>query len=291
MSHTSNCSLITGFLLSLLAIIALGINHFIFKYPGNNYFPANTILIAILLILTLFGSHLQFGKHSTAVKISKELIYYFLVMSVIALATNAIQYTPFAPIDNTIIKLEAALHVHIAGILQWTIRYELFTKMLVHIYDSLPYQMSFIPILVIFMRRFKYVQEYYCLLLISALIGFSFYYFYPTVAPATAIKAPFFSEAQFATGIKFEEIHQHIPPSTIEGGMIALPSFHAIWAWLCLYLIRWSYVLFFLLLPINILLIFSCVLLGWHYPLDLLGSLIVLLLTHLLCRLCKSTKL
>jgi membrane-associated phospholipid phosphatase len=289
MSRTHiRCVLLAGLTLSLLALIALAINHFLFQFPGNNYFPPNTAVIALLLILACLGCYIQFKKTSAAVKISRELIYFFLVMSVIALATNAVQYTPFMPIDNTIIRLEERLNIRLQDIVLWTIQYDFFTRLLVTIYDTLPYQMSIIPIAVIFMRKFSYLREYYCLLLISALIGFSLYYFYPTLAPATTLNAPFFSSSQFATGIKFKEIHQHIPPTTIEGGMIAFPSFHAIWAWLCLFMLRWSRLFFFLLLPVNVLLIFSCVLLGWHYPLDLLGSLIVLILSHLICANCKK---
>ena len=64
--------------------------------------------------------------------------------------------------------------------------------------------------------------------------------------------------------------------------MIAFPSFHIIWGWFCLYLsygCRW---LFIGLLPLNGLLFASCVLLGWHYPLDLVGAAFVILASHLL---------
>ncbi|RMX18239.1 phosphatase PAP2 family protein [Legionella jordanis] len=284
------CTVFAGSVLFILSIIALAINHFIYKYQGNNYFPSNTLPIALLLFLALAGSYLQFGKQSIAVKISREIIFYFIVMSLIALATNAIQYTPFTPIDEKIINLEQAIHVNVPDILHWTLQHDVVTGVLVWVYDSLPYQMSLIPVFVILMRRFSYVREYYCLLLITALIGFSIYYFYPTVAPASSFKNPVFSESQLATGLKFNQIHQNIPPSTIEGGLIAFPSFHAIWAWLCLYLLRSWPIVFFLLLPVTVTLILSCVLLGWHYPLDLIASLIIVLMSHWFCAFCGRFK-
>ncbi|CEK10586.1 phosphatase PAP2 family protein [Legionella hackeliae] len=289
MSRNSNhCSIIAAFALSLLATIALVINHLFYKFPGNNYFPPNILLIALILFLGFLGSYLQFGRSNMVVKMTRELIYYFLVMSVIAFATNAIQYTPFTPIDDKLFALEAAANINLVKIVAWTQRSALFTQLLVYIYDSLPYQMSILPLVAIIMRKFSYLREYYCLLLISSLIGFTIYYFYPTVAPATFFKSELFSPEQYATGIKFSEIHQHIPPSTIDGGMIAFPSFHAIWAWLCLYLMRWSRFIFFLLLPINLLLIASCVLLGWHYPIDLIASGLILAVTHYLCFFCAK---
>ncbi|ASQ45991.1 phosphatase PAP2 family protein [Legionella clemsonensis] len=285
------CSVVSAFILGVLASVALAVNYFIYKFPGNNYFPPNTMLIALLLFLGFLGSYIQFGKASIVVKMTRELIYYFLVMSMIAFATNAVQYTPFTPVDEILIELEAALNINIVAIVGWTQRYPLLTQILVYIYDSLPYQMSVLPLIAIVIRKFSYLREFYCLLLISALLGFTIYYFYPTLAPATVLKSELFSSAQYATGIKFQEIHQHIPPSTIEGGMIAFPSFHAIWAWLCLYLMRWSRFIFLLLLPINSLLIVSCVLLGWHYPVDLLASAIVLLITHGLCFHCAKSRI
>ncbi len=49
-----------------------------------------------------------------------------------------------------------------------------------------------------------------------------------------------------------------------------MPSFHTIWALLCVYLLRdWKYP-FIVLGLINSLLIIACVLLGWHYLSDVL---------------------
>ena len=65
-------------------------------------------------------------------------------------------------------------------------------------------------------------------------------------------------------------------PTTNEGGLIALPSFHAIWAMLSVYLFKEWPVACFSLLSINIVLVASCILLGWHYPLDILGAFVTL---------------
>ena len=156
----------------------------------------------------------------------------------------------------------------------------MFKMLLEFTYNTLPYQMSYIPMLIIASGRTKYIREYYFLFLISAIIGFSFYYFFPSTAPASIIKSNYFSTAQYATSLKFMQIHQHIQPTTIDGGMIALPSFHTIWAWFCLYLLRGWPVVFFIMLPVNLLLVASCVLLGWHYPMDILGGIVVILLSH-----------
>ena len=211
-------------------------------------------------------------------------------MGVIALTTNAAQYTPFDTIDSHILKLESILHINMQSIMLWTHDKPTIRKLLAFIYDTLPFQMSYFPLLIIAAKQFDTAHEYYFLLLISAILGFTFYYFFPTTAPASVVESPYFSEIQHATGLKFNQIHNYIQPSTLDGGMIALPSFHVIWAWFCLYLIRGWPVLFYFMLPINTLLIASCVLLGWHYSIDILGAFIIILISHALCVACKKYK-
>ncbi|MBA2651582.1 MAG: phosphatase PAP2 family protein [Tatlockia sp.] len=273
-------NLITAAIICLLSFIALVINHCISKFPGNDYFPPGVSLLIIILGLILLGSWLFFDKNSVYFKIARELVYYFLVISVVALATNAAQFAPFNPIDKHLVIIDNALGIHLEKIVAWIITQPWLTTILALSYDSLPLQMTYLPIILIFACKFSYLREYYALMLITTLIGFVFYYFWPTIGPASVLASPYFSPSQYATGIKFVEIHSRIQPSTIEGGMIAMPSFHAIWALLCLKLARCWPVLLAVLLPLNLLLIASCVLLGWHYFIDLVGSFVVLILAY-----------
>jgi len=271
-----------------LSIAALSLNYMVFGFPGNNYFPENTPLFFVLLLLINFGFTLLFGIKSKPSVAVRELINFFAIMSLIALATNAIQLTPFPPIDNYILSIEAKVHINMISILNWTNQFPLFKRILIFIYDSLPFQMSILPLLVIATGKYNIAREYYFLLLCTVLIGFVFYYFFPTTAPASVIHSPLFTEAQVATGLKFSQIHQHIPPSTMDGGLIALPSFHVIWALLCVYLLKEWFYPAILLLAVNILLILSCVLLGWHYPVDVVGGILILGFSYYLLERCKS---
>ena len=257
------------FLLSLLALLVNSLNS---KYPGNNYFPPNTIQIGLYLVLFYAGLNLQFEKNRNLTKIGLELIYFFLIMCLIVLATNAVQLSPFPPIDKYIVSLENYLNFDMNSVLAWTHLHPTAHLILAFSYDSLTTQMCIIPLLIIAMRRFDLIHEYYFLLLLSALFGFGFYYFYPTTAPASIISSPYFTAYQVATGLKFNEIHNHIMPSTIEGGLIALPSFHCVWALFCIYLLKDFKILCLILSLINLLLIASCVMLGWHYPIDIIAG-------------------
>lgn len=270
---------LSGIILFFSVFIIL-INFFIYQFPGNNFFPDNVLGLALLLILFNLGTNLYFKKNSKPCKISRELIYFFCIMVVVVIATNAVQLTPFPPIDQHIMTMEKKLHINMEAIMLWTNSHPQFKNILNWVYDSLPYQMSGLPILVILSCRFHLIREYYFLLLCTTLLGFGFYYFFPTAAPASVMNHSLFAEDQIATGLKFWQIHHYIQPTTNAGGLIALPSFHVIWAVLCVGLIREWIVPCVLLGLMNLLLIVSCVLLGWHYCTDVVGSVVVLLLSY-----------
>jgi membrane-associated phospholipid phosphatase len=142
--------------------------------------------------------------------------------------------------------------------------------------------MCILPLFVIFTGRFYLIRKYYFYLLCTALIGFGFYYFFPTTAPASVFNHSLFFQEQIDTGLKFKQIHQFMSPTTNNGGLIALPSFHMIWAILCVNLIKKWTIPYVVLSIVNLLLISSCVLLGWHYITDIVGGLIVLLISYYL---------
>ncbi len=263
-----------------LSLCVITINHFIYHFPGNEYFPHEVLILSLSLGLMYTGCTIMFSHDHPITERVLYFIYFLGVMSVLALATNAVQYTPFTTIDKYIVSAESLIQIHEDGIATWTHQWPRFYSLLTFIYNSLPYQMCYIPLFIIICRKKGLIAEYFCLLLISALLGFSIYYFFPTTGPASVFGGPSFTEAQYATGLKFSQIHHHMQPSTLDGGLIALPSFHVIWSWFCLYLLNpWKW-LFLMMLPINGLLIISCVLLGWHYPTDILAAAIVILLSH-----------
>ncbi|RUR13207.1 phosphatase PAP2 family protein [Legionella sp. km772] len=276
-----------GGLVVLLSSTALLINSFIYKFLGNNYFPPNTIQIALSLLLFYFGLILQVGKDKHLTKIARELIYFFLIMCIIALSTNAIQLTPFPPIDQQIVAFEHYFNIDIPAILTWTHNHPKLHLILGFTYDSLTNQMCVLPLFLIAMGRFQLIREYYFLLLFSTLFGFGFYYFYPTTAPASVIHSPFFTPYQIATGLKFKEIHNHLPPSTIEGGLIALPSFHCIWALFSIFLVKEWPLVCAILVGGNIILIASCILLGWHYPTDIMAGFLLAGFSYVFLLWCK----
>lgn len=263
---------------------AMAINFAYYQYPGNNYLPKDLLSILMLMGLVYLGVKILFGNQTKIIDGLRELLCFILVLFCISFATTAVQYTPFATIDHLIRAIEISLGIYVENLFGWVESNPLFKLALEVSYDALAVEMIAIAFLFILQIQTSQLREYYFLLLSSTLLGFIFYYFFPTTAPASIIENPYFSEFQRATYLKFWEIHHHIQPSTVEGGLISLPSFHVIWAWYCLYMVRKTPLVFYVLLPINLLLFASCVLLGWHYPTDLLGSIIIIGVTHIAWR-------
>jgi membrane-associated phospholipid phosphatase len=90
----------------------------------------------------------------------------------------------------------------------------------------------------------------------------------------------YFDQNQVSTGLKFNQIHHYISPTTREGGLISFPSFHVIIAWFSACLTRCWPKIFIVLLVYNSCLALSCFLLGWHYFIDIIGSAVIIGLAH-----------
>lgn len=283
--NLSRNSLFLAGIISIFSIIAYCVNYYNFQFPGNSFFPPGAGSVILLIGIFNIGLALVFEKNDYPRLASLELLLFVGLMVLIAFASNQIQLTPFSPIDKNIINFESMFGFTMQPVLSWTHQHPLIQRWLAYIYDSLPWQMTFLPLLLILFGKFDRLRKYYFMMLFTALFGFSFYYFFPTTAPASWVHSPYFSNDQIDTGLKFKQIHQHIKPTTNKGGLIALPSFHVIWAILCVFLVAEWRMLFILLAVINCILIISCVFLGWHYPTDVIAGLVLVTISYKFMRL------
>lgn len=280
--------------LSILIVLVLSMsiaiftaNYYWFRFPGLFYFDTAFLGAAILLFMVHHGLKLQFGWRNDMVLLQmiREANIYATIITVILFATSAVQYTPFNPIDKQIISIEHYLHLDLQASIAWLNQHLNLKSFAIMSYNSLSYQLFLIPIIVLLLRQYDALYQFYFLCLITWLIGSMIYFFFPTTAPASVIDSPYFMDAQRATGLKFWQLHHYIQPLSAEGGLIAMPSFHVIWAWLCTNLVRSWPPIFVLIGSVNLILVFGCVFLGWHYFLDVLGSIATLLISHYIYRL------
>ncbi len=268
----------TRLVYSLIALIMLvgfaymGINALTTHYPGFNYVPLRWVILApFILGVTL----LAMAAHQSAPRLAKFTqaygTFFFLVLS-FAILTTGVQLTPFHRIDNFLATLDQAIGINTPALMAWTAHHVYIHKLLETAYDFLYVEIVAVPLLLPFFKGNKIVDRFFITMIVAFLIGTTFYYFFPTAAPASVFHSAYFMPGEHATFIKFYKIHHGQSVASGDGGLIAFPSFHVAWAVIltcAMYPKKW---LFIPLLIMNFLLIIATVLLGFHYLVDVFGG-------------------
>ena len=280
-------------LVFVVAMIMIGVNMVKYRYPGLYYSEPNLFMFSVFLFLVRWGLKLQFSSiiQTDLWKVLREVNRFSFLVVLLLFAITAVQYTPFKPIDSKILLVEHYVHLDLKSVMLWLNQSKSLKLITFIAYYSLLYQVILFPFIVIFSKKYDVIYQFYFLVLVSWLIGGIVYYFFPTTGPASMIDSPYFIEEQRATGLKFWQLHHYIQPLNSAGGLIAMPSYHVIWGWLCASLLRPWPIAFWLIFSIYIVMVASCVLLGWHYFLDVIGSIIVLLLSYAIFNRCHQSSI
>lgn len=259
-------------------------NKLFFKFNGIEYIPFKQILLSYFYLLLInVGMYFAMRPDNWLQGFIRRFNLVYIVVGITVTYTSAIQLTPFPIIDKYLLSADQWFFVDMGEVLKLVHSHYYFQLSLTYAYQLLTPELFATLLLAALFADKKSQSELFFLLLSGTFIGFTFYYFFPSTAPATLIDSPHFLPEQHQTHIKFDLIHSGLPsPINFEGGLIAMPSYHCIWILICqYYLMRWKW-LGYLILPFNAWLIASCFLLGWHYFVDILISItIVLSLLHL----------
>ncbi len=197
---------------------------------------------------------------------------YFFILITLAVMTTGIQYTPFPRIDSFLVGMDQTLGFNTISLVNWTYAHPVISKASHIAYETLGFQLFLIPLLLAALQSKKSLTILFYAMIISFLIGMTFYYFFPTTGPASLFHDVHFARYQHDTLLKYYQVHHYLPVTTTQGGMIAFPSFHVIWAVLLTYALvdkKWFFYPFVL---INTIVIASTLLLGWHYLTDVIGG-------------------
>jgi hypothetical protein len=273
--------------ISIISIYILYLNRCFYRFPGLFYFEPSLLGLNFLLLIIPPGLQLQFNLayKSPFLKGLRAASVYLLIINLISISTTAIQYTPYPPIDKEILYIEQRyLNFDLKTTMDWLGSSPSFSKLGDRVYRFLIYEVFSIPLLLIYFKQYRRLYNFYFMILFTWLIGSLVYYYFPTTAPASVIDSLYFSQEQYLTGLKFWQLHHFIQPVASEGGMISMPSFHVIWALLFVYLLRPWPIIFCVFTAFNSMIILFCVLLGWHYLLDVIASVCILLFTHYFLR-------
>lgn len=269
-SHVAIIGLLT---LSTLIFIS---NHLFFHYHGNQYIPSVAFGFSLYMLVFYICTY--------ALDILKPCRVYFKdclslgsCVLIISLATNAIQFTPFSTIDEHLGRFEL---LPLTFIISWTKAHAYLFLLLTHFYNSLNIILVMVPLLLIMFQKKTALNSFYRFIMTSTFLGFIIYFFFPSCGPASFFPKNIFEYYQIDNSLKFYQIHHGEFPSTELGGLIAFPSFHVIWAYACVYPLRnykWIKSVMYLWFSLISL---SCIMLGWHYSLDILGSYFIITLSR-----------
>lgn len=264
----------------LLATIPLTVSYYVANALGAQFAGVDIITPRFLLLMPLMVG--LYIASIYACKITPRIGFvtwtytmFYLIVMFNGMLTNYIQLTPYHTIDFSLVKIDKFLGFNQLAWLNWTYAHPWIQKIVNQCYGLMGFQLAIVPMVLALLMQKRAVRVLFISLLISFIIGTGIYYFFPTTAPASMFHDPNFALQQHDTFIKFFEIHHFLPVTTTQGGLIAFPSFHVVWAVLLAYSFRHKKYLFYPMALFNIIIILSTLMLGWHYLTDVIGGIIL----------------
>lgn len=267
-----SCLLLLSLALTVLFVL---VNATTFHYTGISYFPRlSTPLICLGLQFAYFD---RIYRHISPRSgfILKNAAFYGLANIALALFVSGLQFTPFPPIDAALKHCDRALGFDTAAAMAWTAARPRLRWLLNACYVSTDVQVALAPLVAGFAFDRRRMRVYLYAFVYAFLAGGLLYYFFPSSGPGSVYQSPYFAYVQQLTSAKFFWVHHRLPVTTIWGGMIAFPSFHVMWAVLTTYAALPYRKLFWPIAALNVLVILSTVLLGWHYLVDVPAGLLL----------------
>lgn len=288
------------FVFQLLAgfVVALGlyaINHWGFRYESVSLFintsGGNLIFDGVILILCVimftYGIHIQHESPRGATFIwGLASIVITALNNVIFI--NGIALTPFHPIDKLLLNADLTLGINTLAILNWMHHEPMIREIMWFTYEALVIELFTVPLLLAALNARLELRVFLNAILLSSFIGGFIYYIFPTIAPAGMLHSPYFIQDQQNVGLHFYQLHHHLKITALNGGLIAFPSFHVIWA-ILLTVSTYRYkILFYPLVLFNGLLVISTVVLGWHYSVDVAGGAVIAIMSIWFAKWCEK---
>jgi membrane-associated phospholipid phosphatase len=260
---------------ALIGCVYMIINDLTHHYAGFNYLPLRWIILApVIFALLILAMYAQDKTPQISFFTITYAAYFFVILS-FAVLTNGMQYTPFPTIDKNLLHLDQLIGFNSIALIQWTAAHPPIKKLFELVYEFLDVEMFLVPLLLPWFFAKKRVYELLITMLVVFLLGTSIYYFFPTAAPTSVLHSSYFLPAEYATSTKFYQIHHYLPVTTGDGGMIAFPSFHVVWAIILSYSLRGKIWLFCSFAIINVIVILSTLFLGWHYLIDVIAGILL----------------
>ena len=203
---------------------------------------------------------------------------YLFTIACFFLGAHACLLTPFKPwIDPWLLHVDQLLGFKSAQLLAWVHAHAEIKPFLVFAYNAWVFEVLIVPLVLLFLGHFKKLMWLIHASLISIIVGGLIYFFLPSLPPASVVHSAYFLDSSHILIQRFFDLRKHLPldPKTLSAGLISFPSFHVINALLSLMAIwhlkyvRWP------LLFLNVVLVLSTMMLGFHYLVDVIAAIVI----------------
>ncbi|MBY0272177.1 MAG: phosphatase PAP2 family protein [Alphaproteobacteria bacterium] len=232
---------------------------------------------AFLYLVYLFYTKIRYDARIGLLFITT---IYLIIFTAVALPLSYLAYTiPNPLMDSTLITADVHLGFNFPALHTWFLHHDHWNIFFNIIYNSMIFQIIFIFLYFGFFGEEIYLQRFLMLFMISILPTILLGCYYPAVGPHIWLHYPppdFLGKA-----INFLlQLRKGVLDLTQGHGIIEFPSFHTTLALIFLYSFRnENKFLFLFFIILNLLMVFSTLIQGGHYLIDILGGLYIFLLT------------
>ncbi|MDF1654602.1 MAG: phosphatase PAP2 family protein [Coxiellaceae bacterium] len=269
------------FLISYItAAIIITVNYLFIKYTAISnmlLFPPAGAAGFLLLYISFLNLRKKYHAISS---FFISILYTILFIYTMFLICGAALLTPSTHLLSYQLRdWDAALGFSQLPVIMWADKHVFIHKFLTFAYASWTVQLAFIcPVLALF-KRYKEMRQWTLAGLLAIFITAMIYYFYPSLPPAAVFSSYHFDSGCYTCIDRYYLIHAYKPFNYLSCGLIVFPSCHVIWGLLNTYAFRHVKWVFWPMVVLNLALILSTIVLGMHFLVDVLGAIVVFLIS------------
>jgi len=259
----------------LTALICFALNALFFHFTTYPiYLSMITVWPAVFFIWWLIGhTHRRHWPRFGLMATTFAQVGFAFIIFVIAWAGFA--DTPFVIIDYHLQQWDLLLGFNQIAFMNWVHQFPALVNLLSFCYFTWQYQIVLAPLFLALLNRSQEINHYFIASAISFICCLMIYYFFPTIAPPGIMHSPLFTQDQYDLVTRYYEVHESLPISVFDGGIIAFPSGHVLFSTLVLFSLRKVKWAFYPMAVNNFFLIIGTMALGYHYLADVIASLII----------------
>ena len=258
------------------ALILLFINIFWISFsPLKIYYDREVSLIVLTGLFSIFFLYIFYKTFRQAPRIVLFLesllfiLIFILLLLILCFLVATLNY-PF--IDSTLVFLDSTFGINSSAIVLWFRTHQSLTYIFSFIYKTYFYQIPFIIIYFSIQGNALVLQRFIMQFIIALALTIIISGFLPALGPYVWYNYPP-SPTLAAALAQLLELRNGALDFSQKNGIVSLPSFHTVAASLYMYTFRHeNKIIFFSIVMLNILMVFSCIPIGEHYFADILGA-------------------